>query len=128
MPALQALPWDIPQPEALPDAPAEPEALLAPDDKPPPEIYGPITSKYLRKFATDDVDKKYGLKGNEKGQLYLGKYKVDIGGDNIKIGDTEYQGTEGFWNLLMMKKPDKKLYRGQRFKKPLKNVDKNKCN
>jgi len=109
-----ALPWDMPQPEALPDTPAETEALPAPDDEPPPEIYGPVASKYLRKFATDDADKRYGLK-DRNGQFYLGNSKVDIVRDNIKIGDTEYQGTEGLGNLLMMDEQDEKLSREQRF-------------
>jgi len=67
-----------------------------------------FTTKYLRKFATDEADKRYGLK-NRNDQWYLGNSKVDIVDNNIKIGDTEYQGTEGLWHLLMMDKPDKNL-------------------
>jgi len=104
MPAQQALPWDMSQPELE----EQPEALPAPDDKPPPENYGPVATKYLRKFATDEADKRYGLK-NRNDQWYLGNSKVDIVDNNIKIGDTEYQGTEGLWHLLMMDKPDKNL-------------------
>jgi len=40
MPAQQALPWDMSQPELE----EQPEALPAPDDKPPPEIYGPVAT------------------------------------------------------------------------------------
>jgi len=42
---------------------------------------------------------------NRNGQRYLGDSKVDIVDDNIKIGGTEYQGTEGVWHLLMMDEP-----------------------
>jgi len=106
-----ALPWDLPQPEME----EQPEALPAHDDEPPPLIYGPLASKYLRNFATDDADKRHGLK-DRNGQFYLGYSKVDIVGENIKIGDAEYQGTEGLWNLLMMDEPDKTFLGSEDFK------------
>jgi len=76
-----ALPWG--------QVEGQPEALPAPDDESPPEIYGPVASKYLRKFATPDADIRHGLK-DRNGQFYLGNSKVDIAGDNIIIGDIEY--------------------------------------
>ena len=39
------------------------------------------------------------------GDFRIGDKKVDIKGDNIKIGDKEYIGTSGLWDLIMNEDP-----------------------
>ena len=69
-----------------------------------PEMIGPIAKSYLRKFASKDADKVYGIYDN-KGKFYIGDTRVGIIGDNIIVGEKEYQGTPGLWELIIMKLP-----------------------
>ena len=69
-----------------------------------PEMIGPIAESYLRKFASKDADKVYGIYDN-KGKFYIGDTRVGIIGDNIIVGEKEYQGTPGLWELIIMKLP-----------------------
>ena len=73
------------------------------------EMIGPIASKYLRKFATKDADKVYGIY-DDKGKMYIGDTRIGMIDDNIIVGEKEYQGTRGLWELITMKKPDDQVY------------------
>ena len=44
------------------------------------------------------------------GDFRIGDKKVDIKGDNIIIGDKEYKGTEGLWELIMKDEPKEGVY------------------
>ena len=66
---------------------------------------GPIASKYISKvFNSKEFDSTYGLKYDpEKMTFRLGTKEVEIEGDNINIGEHEYQLNENVWKLLTMK-------------------------
>ena len=72
-----------------------------------PEMLGPIATNYMRKFASkdNDTDTVYGIYDN-KGKFYIGDTRVGIIGDNIIVGEKEYQGTPGLWELITMKLPN----------------------
>ena len=74
-----------------------------------PEMIGPIAASYLRKFASKDVDTVYGIYDN-KGKFYIGDTRVGILDDNIIVGEKEYQGTPGLWELITMKLPNEQVY------------------
>ena len=74
-----------------------------------PEMIGPIAVSYLRKFASKDADKVYGIYDN-KGKLYIGDTRIGIIDDNIIVGEKEYQGTPGLWELITMKLPNDQVY------------------
>ena len=74
-----------------------------------PEMIGPIAASYLRKFATKDADKVYGIYDN-KGKFYIGDTRIGIIDDNIIVGEKEYQGTPGLWELITMKIPNDQVY------------------
>ena len=72
-------------------------------------MIGPIAASYLRKFAGKDVDTVYGIYDN-KGKFYIGDTRVGIIDDNIIVGEKEYQGTPGLWELITMKLPNEQVY------------------
>ena len=76
-----------------------------------PEMIGPIATNYMRKFASkdNDTDTVYGIYDN-KGKFYIGDTRVGIIGDNIIVGEKEYQGTPGLWELITMKLPNDQVY------------------
>ena len=74
-----------------------------------PEMIGPIAASYLRKFVTKDADKVYGIYDN-KGTFYIGDTRIGITDDNIIVGEKEYQGTPGLWELITMKMPNDQVY------------------
>ena len=76
-----------------------------------PEMIGPIATSYLRKFASkdEDTDTVYGIYDN-KGKFYIGDTRVGIIDDNIIVGEKEYQGTPGLWELITMKLPNDQVY------------------
>jgi len=87
----------MPQPEALPDAPAEP---------PLPINVGRIASKYLCASHGKDGDHShYGLK-DKNGQFYIGKDPIEIDGNDLVIEDKRYRGTQGLWQLITMRNPE----------------------
>ena len=89
-----ALPWDMPQPEALPDAPAE---------HPLPINIGRIADQYPRASHGKLGDITYGLK-DEDGKFFLHDAEVGIDGNDLIIDDKRYHGTQGLWDLIVMKK------------------------
>ena len=76
------------------------------------EMIGPIANSYLRKFASkEDADKNFGIYNN-KGKSYIGDTRIGIINDNIIVGEKEYQGTPGLWELIIMNERGKYEGRG----------------
>lgn len=69
---------------------------------------GPIATKYLRS-SMGEVDKTFGLH-DRNGQFEIGDTKVTLSGDDVIIGESEFVGTPGLWELLTSKNPDKTIY------------------
>ena len=46
----------------------------------------------------------------ESSQKNIGNTPIDIRDDNLIIGDQEYEGTPGLWELIISKKPDEGIY------------------
>ena len=74
------------------------------------EKYGSIATKYLKKYtikgAADDV---FGVHGDEEG-FYIGDTRIHVNDNNIIVGEREYEGTPGLWELITMKKPKEQVY------------------
>jgi len=101
MPPQQALPWDMPQPEALPDADA-----VAPAEPPLSINIGRIADQYMRaSYGKDGDHSHYGLK-DKNGQFYTGKDPIEIDGNDLVIKGKRYRGTQGLWQLITMKEPE----------------------
>ena len=67
---------------------------------------GDIAEQYLRKFAsTSGTDKTFGLRDKE-GKFSIGNKEATIKENNIIIGDKEYAGTPGLWELIVAITPD----------------------
>jgi len=70
---------------------------------------GPAAEQYLRQFASQqEVDETFGIYDKD-GKFYIDS-PIEIYGDNITVEGTEYTGTPGFWELLVMKEPDRHTY------------------
>jgi len=68
---------------------------------------GPVAEQYLRQFASQqEVDKTFGIYDKD-GKFYIGDSPIEIDSDNITVKGTEYTGTPGLWDLLIMKQPDR---------------------
>ena len=71
---------------------------------------GDIAEQYLRTFATvSGADKTFGLRDKD-GKFYIGNKKAKIKENNIIVGDKEYAGTPGLWELIMARSPDDKIF------------------
>ena len=71
---------------------------------------GDIAEQYLRKFAsTSGTDKIFGLRDKD-GKFYIGSKETKIKENNIIVGDKEYAGTPGLWELIVATTPDDKLF------------------
>ena len=68
------------------------------------EKYGPIATKYTRKYTTKDADDVFGIHDDGEG-LSIGDTRIHVNWDNIIVGEREYEGTPGLWELITMKKP-----------------------
>jgi len=112
MPQPEALPDAPAEPEALPDAPAEPEALpdaaaAAPAEHPLTIYIGRIADQYMRAShgpAGDDLS-HYGL-NDKNGQFYIGNDLIERDGNDFVIKGKRYRGTQGLWQLITMKRPE----------------------
>ena len=79
-------------------------------------MIGPIANSYLRKFASkEDADNIFGIYNN-KGKYYIGDTRIGIINDNIIVGEKEYQGTPGLWELIIMKLPNDQVYDDEDYK------------
>jgi len=99
----------------LPAAPQLQAIAAPPEDEDEDEDVmrvGKIAHQYLSEYATkQNVDKTFGIYKNPiDKQYYIGNTPIDIREDNIVIGDREYEGTPGLWELIISKKPDENIY------------------
>ena len=61
--------------------------------------------------AKQNVDKTFGIYKNPLDKLYyIGNTPIDIRDDNLIVGDEEYEGTPGLWELIISKQPDANVY------------------
>jgi len=98
---------DIPKAITFPQLP---DAEGPKDDVIGANFIGPIAEQYLRKFVSKDgVDKTYGLY-DRQGKFYIGDKQVNVIEDKIVVGDDEYHGTPGLWELLVSQTPDGDIY------------------
>ena len=66
---------------------------------------GDIPEQYLRKFASvSDTDKTFGLRDKD-GKFYIGNKEATIKENNIIVGEKEYAGTPGLWELIVTTTP-----------------------
>ena len=66
---------------------------------------GDIAEQYLRKFATvSGADKTFGLRDKD-GKFYIGNKEAKIKENNIIVGNKEYAGTPGLWELIVARSP-----------------------
>ena len=85
--------------QAIEEPPEGEETVVA------PYFIGDIAETYLRKFTTKaEADRTYGLYDKD-GKFYIGNKPVDIKDNNITVGDEEYEGTPGLWELIVSKEP-----------------------
>ena len=71
---------------------------------------GDIAQQYLRKCAsTSGTAKTFGL-GDKDGKFYIGNKEATIKEINIIVGDKEYAGTPGLWELIVARSIDDKLF------------------
>jgi len=68
---------------------------------------GKIAHKYLSDYISkQNVDKTFGIYKNPKvKEYYIGDTPINIQDDNLIIGDREYEGTPGLWELIISKQP-----------------------
>ena len=70
---------------------------------------GDIVEQYLLKFASaSDLDKTLGLRDKD-GKFYIGNKEAKVKENNIIVGDKEYGGTSGLWELIVATTPDDKI-------------------
>jgi len=109
-PAQQALPWepDLEEPQAL-ELEEQPEALPAHDGG--STNVGSLARKYLTKSTKstkeDQWDRAFGPKGDDEGSLWLGNVEFKTDGNNMIIRSNPYNGTQGLWELVTKKIPEK---------------------
>ena len=71
---------------------------------------GDIAEQYLIKFATvSGADKTFWLRDKD-GKFYIGKKEAKIKENNIIVGNKEYAGTPGLWELIVARSPDDKIF------------------
>ena len=71
---------------------------------------GNIAEQYLRKFASAfGTDKTCGLRAKD-GKFHIGIKEANINENNIIVGDREYVGTPGLWELIVPTTSDDKIF------------------
>ena len=64
----------------------------------------------IRQFATvTGADKTFGLR-DKNGKFYIENKKAKIKENNIIVGNKEYDGTAGLWELIVVRSPDDKIF------------------
>ena len=64
----------------------------------------------MRKFATvSGADKTFGLRDKD-GRFYIGNKEAKIKDNNIILGNKEYTGTPGLWELIVARSPDDTIF------------------
>ena len=70
---------------------------------------GDIAEQYLRKFAiVSGADKTFGLRDKDA-RFYIGNKEAKIKEYNKIVGNKEYTGTPGLWELIVARSPDDKI-------------------
>ena len=73
-------------------------------------VIGDIAEQYLRKFTSKSgTDNTFGLRDMD-GKFYIVNKKAKIKENNIIIGENEYAGTPGLWELILATTPDDKIF------------------
>ena len=68
------------------------------------QTFGEVTTNALLKFATKkEADKTFRIYAKNN-KFYIGDKSIVIK-DNIIVDDEEYEGTPGFWELIMLNNP-----------------------
>ena len=71
---------------------------------------GDIAEQNLRKFSTiSGADKTFGLRDKD-GRFYIGNKEAKIKDNNIIVGNKEYAGTAGLWELIVARCPNDKIF------------------
>ena len=76
-------------------------------------VIGPVAGHYLKLFINKkgNIDKSSGLHTDTStDEFKIGNKVIGINNDNIIIGEKEYEGTHGLWELLVKKNPSENLY------------------
>ena len=64
----------------------------------------------MRKFVTvSGADKTFGLRDKD-GMFYIENKEAKIKENNIIVGDEEYAGTPGLWELIVARSPDGQIF------------------
>jgi len=104
----------LPAAITLPQLPTIAEALEEEDEDEEEGVMrvGKIAHQYLSDYAAkQNVDKTFGIYKNPRDkQYYIGNTPIDIRENNLVVGDKEYEGTPGLWELIISKKPDISIY------------------
>ena len=81
------------------------------DDQAEEDVFlGYIAEQQLRKFASrSGTDKTFGLRDKD-GKFYIGNKEAKIKENNIIVGEEEYAGTPGLWELILATTPDDKIF------------------
>ena len=70
---------------------------------------GDIVEQYLRKFASKSgTDKTFEY--IKDGKFYTANKEAKINERNVIVGDKEYAGTPGLWELIVATTPDDKIF------------------
>ena len=73
-------------------------------------VIGDIPEQYLRKFASmSGTDNTFGLRDKD-GKFYIGNKEAKIKENDIIVGDKEYIGTPGLWELIVTTTPDDTIF------------------
>ena len=69
-----------------------------------------IAEQYLRKFATESgADKTFGLRDKD-GKFCNGNKEAKRKENSIIVGNKEYSGTPGLWELIVARSPDDQIF------------------
>ena len=73
-------------------------------------LIGDIAEQYLRKFAAaSGADKTFGLRDKD-GKFYIGYKEAKIKENHIIVGNKEYTGTPGLWELIVARSSDDQIF------------------
>ena len=71
---------------------------------------GDIAEQYLLKFASvSGADQTFVLRDKD-GKFYIVNKEAKIKENNIIVGDRQYVGTHGLWELIVATTPDDKIF------------------
>ena len=85
--------------------PAYPNVRITEEEK---TNLGPIATQFLSyPFSNENIDVLFGLNNkNAEKKFKIGDKFVTFDGNDVKVGGNKYEGTPGFWSLIVSKNPD----------------------